>query len=479
MPCAVLCLPAVLLSQVRDYVYVTAAGPPARLYGVRTKSGSKQWEYKLPQPGAALADVAGPLEDSKGRGTVFVAVNQLATNSSWVQAVSTVSGRVAWQSDVLNSTLLNEVELQYSDRVVLATNASGDGILAFDAMNGSLLWSRPGSFCPTPSPIADVYKGQVLLSESCNDLSGLMAVDDVTGEELWGQWTAPSAAQPMGNCTSYSQADGTIVFGCSCYAKSHWQWSEADQQQSLQPRRGLAAARGAPAAAAAAAAAAAGDGEHGANGVCLYALSSHSGRLRWVLPMVGNATFPEGAQQWGMAPLISGNMAVFLAMDRVIGVDLYSGKLRWSLQLSRGEVLRAYELPVVDADSSTLILAAQVQGSNKTGISGVSVKEGRLLWHKTVNGTVQRGMQPSDGPQQLMVTGGRVFVEACRGSRCCLRALNVTTGKQRWGMCLDAVQGDDATHPHAQFAIWFITLLTILSIALLILGAGLVYIQRW
>jgi hypothetical protein len=60
-----------------------------------------------------------------------------------------------------------------------------------------------------------------------------------------------------------------------------------------------------------------------------------------------------------------------------------------------------------------------------------------------------------------------------------LRALNVTTGKQRWGMCLDAVQGDDATHPHAQFAIWFITLLTIASIALLILGAGLVYLQRW
>jgi hypothetical protein len=328
-------------------------------------------------------------------------------------------------------------------------------------------------------PIADIYRGQLLLTKSCEDLSGLTAIDVVTGEDLWGEWSAPSAAQPLGNCSSYSQADGSILFGCSCYAKARWHWTEAERRASPLPRRGLAAKYSSAAAAAAAAAATAPDGAHEANGVCLYALSSRSGRLRWVLPLLGNATFPEGAQQWGMAPLVHGSLAVFLAADRVFGVDLLSGKLRWSLQLPKGEHLRAYELPVVDSDSSTLVLAAQVTGSNKTGLLGVSLREGRLLWHKTVNGTVQRGAQPSDGPQQLLVTGGRVFVEACRGSRCCLRALNVTTGKQRWGMCLDAVQGDDATHPHAQFAIWFITLLTIVSIALLIFGAGLVYIQRW
>jgi outer membrane protein assembly factor BamB len=236
------------------------------------------------------------------------------------------------------------------------------------------------------------------------------------------------------------------------------------------------------AAEAAAAAAAAAAGGQGANGVCLYALSTHSGRVRWVLPLPGNASFPEGAQVWGMGPLLVGELAVFLGADRVLAADLLSGKLRWSLMLPRGERLRAGDLPAVDADSNTLLLTAQVSGANKTGVSGVSLKEGRLLWHRTVNGSVQRGVrQPSDGlpAAALLVSGGRVFVEACRGSRCCLRALNVTTGKQRWGMCLDAVPGDDATHPHAQFAIWFITLLTIVSIALLILGAGLVYIQRW
>lgn len=480
-----------LHTQVRDYVYLTAAGPPARLYGVRTKSGSRQWEYKLPQPAAALADVAGPLEDSKGRGTVFVAVTQaLASNSSWVAAVETATGRVAWQSEGLNSTQLDRVELQQADGrpVVLATNASEvGGLVVLDAANGSLLWSRAGGFCRTPSPIEDVYKGQLLLSQSCEDLSGLTAVDAVTGQELWAGWEAPSAAQPLGNCSGYSQAAGTIVFGCSCSAKAHWHWTaaaggrEGAAAVAASPHTGGSSSRGLALAASAAAAGAAASAQ-GANGVCLYALSSRSGRVRWVLPLLGNASFPEGAQAWGMGPLLVGQLAVFLGADRVLAADLLSGKLRWSLMLLRGERLRAGDLPVVDAGSNTLLLTAQVEGANKTGVSAVSLREGRLLWHRTVNGSVQRGVrQPSDGvpAAALLVSDGRVFVEACRGSRCCLRALNVTTGKQRWGMCLDAVPGDDATHPHAQFAIWFITLLTIVSIALLILGAGLVYIQRW
>jgi outer membrane protein assembly factor BamB len=470
--------------QVRDHVYVTAAGPPARVYGVHTKSGSRQWEYKLQPSTATLADLAGPLEDIEGRGTVFMAVNQPTSNSSWVQGLGISSGKVAWQSAVLNSTQLAELELRVQENVVLATNAAADGILAFNAQNGTQLWSRAGSFCRTPSPIADVYKGELLLSDSCETLSGLSMVDVVTGKELWSGWSAPSSAQPLGNCSSVNQAAEHIVFGCSCW---HGKSARQMQEGSAADGRGPAAVAGSssssgnrPAAASTlASAAAAGVSTHSANGVCLYAISGRYGKLRWALPLVGNASFPDGAQQWDMAPLIHANLVVFLATGRVIAVDLLSGKLRWVLSLPKGEVLRPFEQPVVDADSSTLVLAAQVAGSNKTGLSGVSLKEGRLLWHKTVNGTVQRGAGPEDRAQELMVTGGRVYVEACRGSRCCLRALNVTTGKQRWGMCLDAVQGDDATHPHAQFAIWFITLLTIASIALLVLGAGLVYLQRW
>lgn len=472
-------------------MYVTAAGPPARLYGLRTKSGSRQWEYKVAQPGAALAGLTGPLQGSKGRATIFTALYQQRSNSSWLQALTTATGSLVWQSAALNDTLLGRVELQEDDGIVLATTAAADAILAFDAVNGSLLWSRPGNFCSTPSPIVDVYRGRLLLSEKCDDLSGLTAVDLLTGRELWGPWLGPGAAQPLGNCSSYSQADGSIFFGCSCYTKGRWHWEGQDSKghagSSSSRTKQQAGARSTGSSSSSnsrtqlhSAAAAAGVGAaHEGNGVCLYALNSRNGRLRWVLPMAGNASFPTDAQRWGMAPLIHGNLALFLATDRILAADMSTGKQRWSLQLPRFELMHAFEQPVVDPDSGTLVLAAKLQGSNKTGISGVSLREGRLLWHKTVNGSVQHAASPADGPQELMVTGGRVYIEACRGSRCCLRALNVTTGKQRWGMCLDAVQGDDATHPHAQFAIWFITLVTICSIALLILGAGLVYIQRW
>lgn len=467
-------------------MYVTAAGPPARLYGLRTKSGSREWEYKVPQQGAALAGLTGPLQGSKGRTTVFMAVNQHSSNSSWLQALTTATGSLVWQSPALNDTLLGKVELQEDDGIILATTAATDAILAFDALNASLLWSRPGNFCSTPSPIVDVYRGRLLLSEKCDDLSGLTAVDLLTGRELWGPWRGPGAALPVGNCSSYSQADGSIFFGCSCHTKGRWHWEEQDSTVHASSSSGAKQQAGSSSTSSssrmqlhsAAAAAVVGAAREG-NGVCLYALNSRTGRLRWVLPMAGNASFPTDAQRWGMAPLIHGNLALLLATDRILAADMSTGKLRWSLQLPRFELLQAFEQPVVDPDSSTLVLAAKLQGSNKTGISGVSLREGRLLWHKTVNGTVQHAASPADGPQVLMVNGGRVYIEACRGSRCCLRALNVTTGKQRWGMCLDAVQGDDATHPHAQFAIWFITLVTICSIALLILGAGLVYIQRW
>jgi outer membrane protein assembly factor BamB len=423
---------------------------------------------------------------------VFMALNVPSSNSSWLQALRTSAGSVAWQSQALNDTLSSQLELQAVSEggsIVLATTAASDAILAYNASNGTLLWRRNGSFCPTPSPIVDAYRDQLLLSTSCEDLTGLVALDLATGKEQWKHWAAPSAARPFGNCSSYSQVDGSILFGCSCATKSKWQWQEGGDPQPLvgdssssssdDSRRDSMGSSSSSDKQLAAGDAGWGVHGHGANGVCLYSLSSRTGKLRWVLPMVGNASFPEGAQVWGMAPVVYKDIAVFLATDRLTAVDLVSGKLRWVLPLQRSEFLQARELPVVDAGSGMLVLAAQVSGGTRTGLSGVSLREGRLLWHKTVNGTVQVGQQPSEGPQQLMVAGGRVYVEACRRSRCCLRALNVSSGKQRWGMCLDAVQGDDATHPHAQFAIWFITLLTIVSIALLILGAALVYFQRW
>jgi hypothetical protein len=85
-----------------------------------------------------------------------MAVNQPSSNSSWVQALGLGSGKVVWQSAALNGTLLGGLELQESDRVLLATNMTGDGLVGLDAGNGFVLWSRSGSFCNTPSLAAGV-----------------------------------------------------------------------------------------------------------------------------------------------------------------------------------------------------------------------------------------------------------------------------------------------------------------------------------
>lgn len=512
-------------NQTYHVVYTTAAGPPARLYGVKTRSGSLRWEYKLPNASVALQDVAGPWDFDFGstvisrastNGTsasvghvstsavMVLAVNQPNSNSSWLQAVAIASGTPAWQSQVLNGTQLAELVLQ--DDLLLATSADAGSVLAWQPQNGTLLWRRDGPFCTTPSPIATLFEGRQLLvmSESCSDLSGLVAVDVATGQEQWAGWSPPKYARPNGNCSSFEVARGSVFFGCSCSIEAkkrgHNSAGGSDvsgrvgssqhqhQQGPAHDPTGPSDTPGAP------------DVGHKASittGVCLYALHSRQGKVRWVVPVPGNASFPSGAQAWGMAPLVREGLAMFFASDRVFAVDADSGKLQWVYQLPVGEALQPWQVPAVDSASGTLVLAAQLQppqppgaqvddatvsggGVSKTGLSAVSLKDGRLLWHRMMNGT---GQQPASGAaggaQQLLLSQGRVFAEACRGSRCCLRGLNVTTGKQRWGMCLDALQGDDATHPHAKFAIWLVTLITVGSIALLILGACLVYVQRW
>jgi outer membrane protein assembly factor BamB len=155
-------------------VYVAAAGPPARLYGVSTKGGSRQWEYKLPQSSATLAGLAGSSDDNRaqrGTNTVFMAVNQPSSNSSWVQALGLGSGKVVWQSAALNGTLLGGLELQESARVLLATNVTGDGLVGLDAGNGSLLWSRSGRFCKMPSLAAGVLTLHSRVAAACRSPS--------------------------------------------------------------------------------------------------------------------------------------------------------------------------------------------------------------------------------------------------------------------------------------------------------------------
>ncbi|WIA41237.1 hypothetical protein OEZ86_004849 [Tetradesmus obliquus] len=366
--------------EVKDLVYVTAPGPPSRMYGLKAKSGSRRWEFKSPVASAALADLAGPAySSSRARTrTLFLAYNApgpatgpggASNSSSWLQALDIDRGAALWRSEPLQQMQLQQLDLHRE--TLVAMPAAADALYGFNYSDGELMWSRQRQFCSTPSPIAESYGGQLVLASSCS---------------------GPFDLAVMGAET---------------------------------------------------------------------------------------ARFPASSQQWGMRALQHEGLAIFLAEDRVYAVDAYWGNLSWSLKLEIGDTIQPWQQPALEVLSGTLLLTALRPSSNKTAVAAISLTQGKLIWRRTVNGSAQQPAGPSEGPQQLWLYGGHVYVEACKGTTCCLRAFNVSSGKRRWGVCLDAQRGQDATHPHAQFAIWVITLVTVASIALLIVGAALLYVHRW
>jgi outer membrane protein assembly factor BamB len=491
--------------QVKGVVLVTAAGPPSRLYALRTKTGAKLWEFQAANASVVIKDLAAPahLLMSHGR-AVFVTLTITSSNSSWVQALDISTGSTMWQSDVLQGVQLERLELYGSSRL-LATSADSQAVFALNASTGQLLWQQELGFCPEPSPVAQPYAGELLLPSSCLSLSGLVAVSAATGRPLWREWEVPADAVPTGSCTWMAEKEGRIVFGCSCNItpKTWWkQHSSRDDVSGLlqdnNSRGSSSSSRQIQQFSAAEIAAAAqlveedSPGQLGlaasvpANhptaaeqGVCLYSVRVYSGRLDWVLPVAGSIRFPEGAQQWGMAPLLHQGLALFVAASEVLAVDGVTGRVAWTAALEAGELSHAWLLPAVEPINNILLVPAQ-QGPNKTAIMALSVVDGQKVWHRVLNGTGQVPASFGEA-QQLLLSGdgSTLYVETCKGRTCCLRALNVLTGKQKWGMCLAAEQGEDATHPHAQFAIWLVTLITIGSICLLILGACMVYVHKW
>lgn len=463
--------------QVKDVVYAAAAGPPSRLYGIKAKSGVKQWEYKCPEASAVLADITGPTpsRNSKAK-TVFLAYNAPSSNSSWLQALDLSKGTPLWRSESMNNTQLDNVEMLDTESL-LATSAVSNLLLSFNSSTGQVSWQQELQYCNTPSPIAETYAGQVWLPSNCSNLQDLAVLDAYSGEVIWDSWQVPSGAEPTGNCTWISARDGYMLFGCGCnivvkgepgqrlHTPQQQDSSSNSKDNSDSNSRELRSQSSE-------------DSKHQTEqGICMYALSTRSGKLRWVQAISGNVSFPAGAQTWGMAPVLHHRLVTFTAADRLLTLHSTTGKVVWTHQLTAGDSLTPWQLPVLDADNDILVLTAQ--RANKTAVSALGASTGKLLWRKTMNGTAQPPQGLTAGAEQLWLSGGNVYIEACKVRTCCLRAFNVTTGQQRWGMCLQAEQGEDATHPHAQFAIWIITVVTIGSIGLLIFGACLLYVHRW
>jgi hypothetical protein len=353
-----------LVLQAKDLVYVTAPGPPSRVYGLRVKSGSRQWEFKSPVASALLADLAGPAySSSKGHArTVFLAYSApgpaggpggVNNSSSWLQALDIDRGSAMWRSEPLQQVQLQQLELHRA--TLVAMPAAADALYGFDYSNGALMWMQQRPFCSTPSPIAESYGGQVVLASSCSGPLDLAVMGAETGTVFWDGWEMPSDAVPTGNCTWVSVKDNSIMFGCSCSIHGKGKHSSRSYSSS----RGASSSNMPEAAA--------------VPGICMYSVSMRSGKLHWVLPLQSEARFPANAQQWGMRPLQHEGLAVFLAEDRLIAVDSYWGNLTWTLKLELGDTLQPWQQPALRWYTSADRTAAKQQ---QNGSCSSSAKPG-------------------------------------------------------------------------------------------------------
>jgi outer membrane protein assembly factor BamB len=348
-----------------------------------------------------------------------------------------------WRSEPLQQVQLQQLELHRA--TLVAMPAAADALYGFNYSDGSLLWVQQRQFCSTPSPIAESYGGQLVLAGSCSGPLNLAVMGAETGTLYWDGWQVPDDAVPTGNCTWVSVKDNSIVFGCSCSIHGKGKHSSGSRQDAKQQKpQHQQDDQGSSSNSSNAAA---------VPGICMYSVSMRSGKLHWVLPLPGEARFPASSQQWGMRPLQHEGLAVFLAENRLLAVDSYWGNLSWSLKLELGDTIQPWQQPALESLSGTLLLTALRPSSNKTAVAAVVLSQGKLMWRRTVNGSAQQPAGPGEGPEQLWLFGGHIYVEACKGTTCCLHAFNVSSGKRRWGVCLDAQRGEDATHPHAQFAV--------------------------
>jgi hypothetical protein len=193
---------------------------------------------------------------------------------------------------------------------------------------------------------------------------------------------------------------------------------------------------------------------------------------------------PVGAQALGFRPLAHLGTVLVVLESSVHALDSSRGGLVWGYQLGVGEKVGAMQTPLMELQGENgTVVVGSTSARNKTVVTALDLMSGKFKWGRTVNGTAQEGEGPGAGPGAarptgMVLVGGRVLVETCKGASCCLRAFNASTGQKRWVLCVEAKRGVDATHPQAQFAIWLVTLITGGSIILLVIVAIVLYVHR-
>ena len=490
--------------------------------GASQPSGAQQQHQQQQQQQQQTAMAAS------SAGTLYLALTSRAANASWLQAVALADGAAPWRSPPAPGAAFDALAVD-GPRLLAADSASGL-LAAYDKASGSLLWRREGRFCATPGPLARVFDaprrrpalsgtgsgdgsmgrsggggggggssggGVLLVAEDCASMARLAAVDSATGRELWAGLDAPRDMRPSAlrpGCTWAAASGGSLFVGCNCGDAD----GGDDQRQPSSTAAPVASGGGA---------------------VCMYALSLATGRRIWArrLEIDGAGEFDADAQAWGQAPLplrgsggagasgAAGAVVAFVTNASAIALGAADGRVAWRAPLLPGERVAPWQQATqcggsggsdVCADSGggdsgapapapppqppPLLLHSLRGAGNRTTVYAIDPVEGRALWARSFNGSMQPPPSRAAGAAALLpLAGGRVVAEACRRARCCLRGLDAATGRRAWSVCLDARRGTDPTNPRAQFAIWVVTLVAVASIAALIAGAALLYIHRW
>lgn len=118
-------------------------------------------------------------------------------------------------------------------------------------------------------------------------------------------------------------------------------------------------------------------------------------------------------------------------------------------------------------------------GSDDARLFALDLARGKAVWSMPLNGSGRAPAGAADGASAPLVAGGLIMVETCPPEGCCVKAVNLSTGAEAWELCAPAAAGRDATHPHAQFAIWLVMLATFAAILGLVLGACAIYVRAW
>jgi outer membrane protein assembly factor BamB len=163
-------------------------------------TGQQKWRFSLPTvPTYGLPGLTLFAADST---TVYATGVSRSSGSRqyYILAIDAVTGDRKWATYFPLTAYISD--LKAGDGVVCALSGADKAMIALDARTGARMWTAPGPAVPFEGTIADgVISG---LIAGTAGISGVVAIDAVTGSTLW--------ATNMGGTLEWPASGGGIVY---------------------------------------------------------------------------------------------------------------------------------------------------------------------------------------------------------------------------------------------------------------------------